>query len=111
MTVGGSSSVTPVMEKLAEAYMALNPNLKVEVQQSDSTTGVNGALESTYDIGMASRALKDAEIEAGAISTAIAMDGIAMIVNLENPLTDISSEDVTRIFTGEATKWSDVEMK
>ncbi len=108
LTVGGSSSVTPVMEKLAEAYMAVNPEMKIEVQQSDSTTGVTGAIESTYDIGMASRELKDTEIEAGAVNTVIAMDGIAVVVNNANPITNIASETVTRIYTGELTDWADV---
>lgn len=108
LTVGGSSSVTPVMEKLAEAYMAVNPEMKIEVQQSDSTTGVTGAIESTYDIGMASRELKDTEIEAGAVNTVIAMDGIAIVVNNANPITNIASETVTRIYTGELTDWADV---
>lgn len=108
LTVGGSSSVTPVMEKLAEGYMALNPDASIEVQQSDSTTGVTGALEGTYDIGMASRELKDTELEAGALNTVIAMDGIAIVVNNENPITDIASENVTKIFTGEVTDWSEL---
>ncbi len=108
LTVGGSSSVTPVMEKLAEAYMALNADAKVEVQQSDSTTGVTGALEGTYDIGMASRELKDTEVEAGAVNTVIAMDGIAIVVNVANPTTDIASDKVTKIYTGEITDWADV---
>ncbi len=108
LTVGGSSSVTPVMEKLAEAYMALNPDANIEVQLSDSTTGVTGALEGTYDIGMASRELKDTEVEAGAVNTVIAMDGIAIVVNLDNPIANIASETVTKIYTGEITDWADV---
>lgn len=108
LTVGGSSSVTPVMEKLAEAYMALNPDASVEVQMSDSTTGVTGALEGTYDIGMASRELKDTEVEAGAVNTVIAMDGIAIVVNLNNLISDIASDKVTKIYTGEITDWTDV---
>ena len=76
ITVGGSSSVTPVMEKLAEAYMALNPDVTVVVQQSDSTTGVTGTIEGTVDLGMASRALKAEEEEQGVVGTTIAMDGI-----------------------------------
>jgi phosphate transport system substrate-binding protein len=108
LTVGGSSSVTPVMEKLAEAYMALNPDASIEVQMSDSTTGVTGAVEGTYEIGMASRELKDTEVEAGAASTVIAMDGIAIVVNLDNPIADIASDKVTKIYTGEITDWADV---
>lgn len=106
ITVGGSSSVTPVMEKLKEAYMAWNANAVIEVQQSDSTTGMTSTMDGTYDIGMASRELKDSEAELSAVT--IAMDGIAVIVNKENPLDDISSDDVMGIYTGEITDWSEV---
>lgn len=106
ITVGGSSSVTPVMEKLKEAYCALNTNATIEVQQSDSTTGMTSTMDGTYDIGMASRELKDSESEL--TGTTIAMDGIAVIVNKENSLTDISSDDVMGIYTGEITDWSEI---
>ena len=105
VVVAGSSSVTPVMEKLKEAYEAVNPNAEIEVQQSDSSTGMNSAIEGVCDIGMASRDLKDEEIAAGLTGTVIAMDGIAVIVNTANPLSDISSETVKAIFTGEITNW------
>ena len=106
IVVAGSSSITPVMEKLKEAYAAVNPNAEIEIQQSDSTTGVNSAIEGLCDIGMASRELKDSELEAGVTGTVIAMDGIAVIVNNENPLEDISAETVKSIFTGETTTWA-----
>lgn len=107
ITVGGSSSVTPVMEKLKEAYVELNPNAVIEVQQSDSTIGMTSTIDGAYDIGMASRELKDSEAaELNGIT--IAMDGIAVIVNKENTLDDISSEDVLRIYTGEITDWSEL---
>ena len=109
ITVGGSSSVTPVMEKLAEAYEAVNPNATIEVQQSDSTTGMTSTLDGSYDIGMASRELKDTELESGLVPTVIAMNGIAIIVNPENPITDITSEQVMQIYTGEITDWSEVQ--
>ncbi len=109
LSVGGSSSVTPVMEKLAEAYNALNPDVNIEVQQSDSTTGVTSALEGVVDIGMASRDLKDSELEQGATGTVIAMDGIAVVVNNENPIDDLSSAAVKSIYTGEVTDWADVQ--
>ena len=86
VVVGGSSSVTPVMEKLKEAYVALNPDVTIEVQQSDSTTGMTSAIEGVCDIGMASRDLKDSEIEKGLTGTTIAMDGIAVIVNNDSPV-------------------------
>lgn len=106
ITVGGSSSVTPVMEKLKEAYTEWNADAVIEVQQSDSTTGMTSAIDGTYDIGMASRELKDSESEL--TSTTIAMDGIAVIVNKENPVNAMTSEEVRKIYTGEITDWSEV---
>ncbi|HIV31737.1 MAG TPA: substrate-binding domain-containing protein [Candidatus Pullichristensenella excrementipullorum] len=108
ITVGGSSSVTPVMEKLAEAYMALNPDVTVVVQQSDSTTGVTGTIEGTVDLGMASRALKAEEEEQGVVGTTIAMDGIAVIVNLENDTENLTTEQIMNIYTGATTDWSEL---
>ena len=108
ITVGGSSSVTPVMEKLAEAYMALNPDVTVIVQQSDSTTGVTGTIEGTVDLGMASRALKAEEEEQGVVGTTIAMDGIAVIVNLENDVENLTTEQIMNIYTGAVTDWSEL---
>ncbi|MCD8364982.1 MAG: substrate-binding domain-containing protein [Clostridiales bacterium] len=107
ISVAGSSSVSPVMEKLKEAYEEINPNATVEIQTSDSTTGITNAIEGTCDIGMASRELKDEET--GVNATTIAMDGIAVIVNNDNPLTNLTSDMVNQIFTGEITVWSDVE--
>lgn len=108
IVIAGSSSVTPVMEKLKEAYAAVNPNATIEVQQSDSTTGVNSALEGICDIGMASRELKDSELEKGATPTVIAIDGIAVIVNKENSVNELSTAQVLAIYTGEAAKWNEV---
>ena len=102
VVVGGSSSVTPVMEKLKEGYEAVNPDAEIEIQQSDSTTGMESALSGTYDIGMASRALKDSETEKGLTGVQIALDGIAVIVNKENSLADITSDQVKDIYTGES---------
>lgn len=109
VTVAGSSSVTPVMEKLKEAYVALNPDVDVEVQQSDSTTGVNSAIEGICDIGMASRELKDSEASEGISATAIALDGIAVIVNNDNPISDMTSDQVCSIFVGETQDWADIK--
>lgn len=109
VVVAGSSSVTPVMEKLKEAYNALNPDVTIEVQQSDSTTGVTSAVEGVCDIGMASRELKDSELEKGITGTVIAMDGIAVIVNNESPVEELTSDNVKAIFTGEVTDWADVK--
>lgn len=109
IVVAGSSSVTPVMEKLKEAYVILNPDVTVEVQQSDSTTGMTSAIEGVCDIGMASRELKDSELEAGLTPSVIAMDGIAVIVNNESPVEELTSDHVKAIFTGEATDWADIQ--
>lgn len=109
IVVAGSSSVTPVMEKLKEAYIALNPDVEIEVQQNDSTTGVNSTIEGICDIGMASRDLKDSETAEGVTGTAIALDGIAVIVNTENPISDMEAETVRQIFTGEILDWSEVQ--
>ncbi len=109
IVVAGSSSVTPVMEKLKEAYVALNPDVTIEVQQSDSTTGVTSAVEGVCDIGMASRELKDTELEKGIKGPVIAMDGIAVIVNNDSPIEELSSETVKGIYTGEITDWADAQ--
>ena len=107
LVVGGSSSVSPVMVKLIEAYKAVNANADIELLTSDSTTGMTSAIEGTYDIGMASRELK--EDEAAALAhQAIAMDGIAVIVNLENPTEDMTVEQIASIFLGDATKWNEM---
>lgn len=108
VVVAGSSSVTPVMEKLKEAYLDLNPNAEIEIQQSDSTTGVQSAIDGICDIGMASREIKDSEAAEGIEAQVIAMDGIAVIVNQENVLDGLSSEQVKSIYTGEAYDWADV---
>ena len=105
IVVGGSSSVSPVMEKLIEAYKAINTGAEIELQTSDSSTGMTGAADGTLDIGMASRELKDTEVESGLTGTKIAMDGIAVIVNLDNPVEDVSAETVKGIFKGEITSW------
>lgn len=107
IVVGGSSSVSPVMEKLIEAYTAVNTAAEIELQTSDSSTGMTGAADGTLDIGMASRELKDSEVEAGLTGTKIAMDGIAVIVNQDNTAEDLSSETVKAIFTGEMTTWDE----
>lgn len=109
IVVAGSSSVTPVMQKLAEAYQVVNPNAEIEVQQSDSTTGMQSAIDGICDIGMASRDLKDSEKEAGLNGQTIAMDGIAVIVNQNNDLTTLTLAQVKSIFTGEATEWENVK--
>ena len=108
VVVAGSSSISPVMEKLKEAYEAVNKNVTVEVQQSDSTTGVTSAAEGICDIGMASRELKDEETEMNLTATVIAKDGIAVVVNNENEVEDLTSDQVKAIFTGETTEWEDL---
>ena len=109
IVVGGSSSVSPLMEKLIEEYSAVNPNAEIELQTTDSTTGVSSAVEGTYDIGMASRELKDTEINGGLTATVIAKDGIAIIVNKNNPTEDLTKDQVNSIFRGEVTTWDEVK--
>ena len=109
ITVGGSSSVSPLMEKLIEAYKTVNPNATVELLTTDSTTGVTGALDGTYTVGMASRELKDTETAEGAQATVLAMDGIAVVVNPANSVSDLSVDQIKSIYTGEATVWSDLQ--
>ena len=107
IVVAGSSSVSPVMEKLKESYLKVNTNAEIELQTSDSTAGMTGAMEGTCDIGMASRELKDSE-SAALTATPIALDGIAVIVNPQNPTDDMSTEDIKDIFTGTKTMWSEI---
>ena len=109
ITVGGSSSVSPLMEKLIEAYAEVNPNATIELLTTDSTTGVTGALDGTYTIGMASRELKDTETAEGATATVLAMDGIAVVVNPANTTADLSVDQIKSIYTGETTVWADVQ--
>lgn len=105
--VGGSSSVSPVMEKLIEAYKEVNPNANIELQTSDSTTGMTNTIEGSYDIGMASRELK--EDEASQLdATVMATDGIAVIVNNNNPTEDMTSDQVKSIYTGEVYSWDEI---
>ena len=108
IVVGGSSSVAPLMEKLVEAYKTVNPNAEIEHLTTDSTTGVSGALDGSYTIGLASRDLKDSETEAGAKATVLAMDGIAVVVNPENPIENLTVDQIKSIYVGEVTTWDEV---
>ncbi|MGN1397057.1 MAG: substrate-binding domain-containing protein [Streptococcus gallolyticus] len=108
VVISGSSSVTPVMEKLKEAYTKVNSGVNIEIQQSDSSTGITDTIDGTSDIGMASRELEDSEIAQGVSSTVIAMDGIAVIVNKNNTIDNLTSEQVKSIFSGEITTWKEL---
>lgn len=107
VVVSGSSSVTPVMEKLAESYQKANTNVTVDVQQSDSSTGIKDAINGTSDIGMASRDISDDELSQGIKSVTIAQDAIAVIVNKDNTVEDITMDEIKAIYTGSKTTWSD----
>lgn len=107
--VAGSSSVTPIMQKLQEAYQAINKKVKVEVQESDTTTGINSTINETCDIGMASRELTDEEASQGLTAVAIAMDGIVVVIHKDNKITNLSTNQVKDIFTGKVTCWSEVK--
>lgn len=108
ITVGGSSSVAPVMEKLIEAYQALNTGAKIELQSSDSTSGMTGTIDGTFAIGMASRELKDEE-KTELAGTAIALDGIAVVVNPMNAVSELSMDQIKSIYVGDVTEWGDVQ--
>jgi phosphate transport system substrate-binding protein len=105
IVIAGSSSVTPVMEKLQEAYLALHPEITIEIQMTDSSAGMTSAINGSCDIGMASRDLKETEL-AALMPTVIAYDGIVVIANNSNPTAGLTGEQVRQIFTGEITKWS-----
>ena len=107
VVVAGSSSVSPVMEKLKEAYASANSNVEIEIQTSDSTTGMQNTIDGVCEIGMASRELKDSELEQGLTPTVIALDGIAVVVNNDNPTDDMTSDQVKSIFTGDVLTWED----
>ena len=109
VVVAGSTSVSPVMEKLKEAYEAINPNADIVIQTSDSSTGMNMTIEGGCDIGMASRAVKDSELEKGLTATVIAIDGIAVIVNQDSAVENLTSEQIRDIYTGAITNWADVQ--
>ena len=108
ITVGGSSSVSPVMELLIEAYNEINPDVNITLQTQDSSTGMSNAASGVYDIGMASRAVKDEEIAQGLVPTTIATDGIAVVVNNDNPISDLTAEQICSIYVGEITTWDEL---
>lgn len=109
IVVAGSSSITPLMEKLKEGYKLVNPNAIIEIQQSDSTTGINSAIEKIADIAMVSREFKDNELKSGLKTQILALDGLAVIVNKENSINSLSKESVKKIFAGEITDWDRVK--
>lgn len=109
IVVAGSSSITPLMEKLKESYKLVNPNATIEIQQSDSTTGINSAIEKIADIAMVSREFKDNELKSGLKTQILALDGLAVIVNKENSINSLSKESVKKIFAGEITDWNRVK--
>lgn len=108
VVVSGSSSVSPVMEKIKELYQVYQPNSLVEIQQTDSTTGITSVLNEICDIGMSSRNLKSSEISNGALQTLIAQDGIAVVINKSNPLDSVSTKQVCDVFTGNTLKWNEL---
>ena len=109
IVVAGSSSITPLMEKLKEGYKLVNPNATIEIQQSDSTTGINSAIEKIADIAMVSREFKASELKSGLKTQILALDGLAVIVNKENSIDSLSKESVKKILAGEITDWDRVK--
>lgn len=108
ISLNGSTSVGPIMEKLCEAYKNLNPDVSIDIQQTGSGAGITSATEGTCDIGMSSRELKQEELDAGLTEMKIADDGIAVIVNLGNPIENITSDEIMKIYTGEINNWSEL---
>ena len=108
VSIAGSSSITPVMEKLKEAYLKVNPSAEIEIQESDSTTGMTSVADGICDIGMASREVKEEELAKGLKATVIATDGIAVIVNKANTLDDITSDQIKSIYVGDALSWDEI---
>ncbi|MDR2508921.1 MAG: extracellular solute-binding protein [Candidatus Ancillula sp.] len=106
--IGGSSSVSPLMEKLVEDFESINPDVQIEVQTSDSSTGINGAIDGTFDIAMASRELKASEEDKGLTATTIATDGLVVVVNQENSIDSLTIDQVNKIYTGDITDWSEL---
>lgn len=109
IVVAGSSSITPLMEKLKESYKLVNPNATIEIQQSDSTTGINSAIEKIADIAMVSREFKASELKSGLKTQILALDGLAVIVNKENSIDSLNKDSVKKIFAGEITDWDRVK--
>jgi len=105
--VGGSTSVNPLMERMRDAYIALNPGIEIEISGGGSGTGISEATSGVLDIGMSSRNLREGEKEA-LEDIAIALDGVAVVVNVTNPISGMSLEQVREIFTGETTRWNQV---
>ncbi|RDU61309.1 substrate-binding domain-containing protein [Helicobacter sp. MIT 14-3879] len=111
LTIAGSSSVTPLMEKLVESYRDVNPNAKIEIQQSDSSTGLNSLLEGIADIAMLSRSVKQSELDKNLSVKVLAIDGLAIIVNKDNPINNLSSQEIKQIFTGVIDSWEQIKGK
>lgn len=109
IVLAGSTSVSPVMQKLADAYKAIYSDVTLEIQQTGSGAGITSTIEGACDIGMSSRDLKPEETAEGIEGITIAMDGIAVVVNNENSVEDLTSEQIRQIFTGEVTDWSQVK--
>lgn len=108
IAIAGSTSVTPLMEKLVDKYKELNPGFEADIQSNGSSAGIQAAIEGVAEIGMSSRNLKPEELEK-VESTAIAMDGIAVVVNNDNAIDDISLDNIHKIFVGEVKDWNDVK--
>ena len=108
LSLNGSTSVSPLMEKLAEAYRAINPDVNIDIQQTGSGAGITATADGTCEIGMSSRALKDEELAQGITEEQIALDGIAVIVNKENGIDSLTSEQIRQIFVGEITSWAEL---
>ena len=108
LSLNGSTSVSPLMEKLAEAYRTINPDVTIDIQQTGSGAGITATADGTCEIGMSSRALKDEELSQGITEEQIALDGIAVIVNKDNGIEGLTSEQIRQIFVGDITGWAEL---
>lgn len=108
LSLDGSTSVGPVMEVLAEKYRELNPEVVIDIQQTGSGTGITAAIDGSCEIGLSSRNLKEEEIAKGLSYTAIAMDGIAVVVHKDNAVDNLTQEQIQKIYTGEVTAWNEL---
>ncbi len=104
----GSTSMADVMGALTEAFREREPDITVNYSGTGSGSGISGVLDGTCDIGLSSRALKQEEMDKGAVSHVVALDGVAVVVNPKNPVADLTTEQIADIFTGKITNWSEL---
>ncbi|MCC2172894.1 phosphate ABC transporter substrate-binding protein [Hominicoprocola fusiformis] len=108
VSTDGSTSMEKVINSLGESFMAMNKDVKFTYNPTGSGSGIQAVSEGRCDIGLSSRALKDDEKASGLVETVVALDGIAIVVNPENPVSDLDIDTIAKIYTGEITNWKNV---